>query len=135
MPAALLFSDGGSRGNPGPAGAGFVLTKPDGVVITSGSEALGITTNNIAEYTALIRGLEAAQRKQVTELSCYLDSELIVKQLSGEYRVKKPELKPLFAKVRQLAAGFASIEFTHIPREQNKEADRLANVAMDSATL
>ncbi len=133
MTSALLFSDGGSRGNPGIAGAGFVLTQADGAVITQGCKKLGIATNNVAEYTALIFGIQAAQKNGVKNLRCMLDSELVVKQVNGEYKVKHPDMKPLFAEVQKLAANFDSISFEHIPREQNAVADSLANKAMDGS--
>jgi ribonuclease HI len=128
---ATLYSDGGSRGNPGIAGAGFVLFDERQTELARGCKPLGIATNNFAEYQALILGLKAAAGAGVTELICLLDSELIVKQQLGIYRVKHPDLKPLHAEVGMLGKRFAKIGFRHIPREQNKLADRLANEAMD----
>lgn len=127
---ATLYSDGGARGNPGPAGIGFVLAIETGSAIEAG-EYIGETTNNQAEYQALIAGLTRAQQEGVKELTCYLDSELVVKQMTGEYRVKEPTLKPLHENVRGLAALFERISFAHVPREKNKVADRLVNQAID----
>lgn len=131
MPA-ILYSDGGSRGNPGIAGAGFVLFDPTGQEIARGKRFLGQATNNFAEYMALILGLESALKNGITDLACLLDSELIVKQQLGLYRVKHPDLKPLHEEVGRLKQRFGIIEFRHIPREKNKLADRLANEAMDA---
>jgi ribonuclease HI len=127
-----LFSDGGSRGNPGPAGAGFALFDEKNTEIFAGKKFLGIATNNVAEYNALILGIEKAIEMGGKNLSCFLDSELIVKQLNGEYRVKHPDMKPLFAQVQTLKNHFQSVSFTHVRREKNKRADELANHAMDS---
>ncbi len=130
--AAILYSDGGSRGNPGIAGAGFVIVDEKGVVLANGKKFLGIATNNVAEYSALILGLEQAQKMEIKILRCRLDSELIVRQLNGQYRVKHPDMKPLFGKVQNLVGVFEKVSFEHIPREQNKFADKLANQAMDN---
>ncbi|MBI5521667.1 MAG: ribonuclease HI family protein [Desulfarculus sp.] len=127
----VLFADGGSRGNPGPAGAGAALMDPAGQQVAAWHRYLGITTNNVAEYQALIMGLEGALDLGVAELLVRLDSELLVRQLQGVYQVKSPHLRPLFAQARALAGRFAVIQFQHIPREQNAIADRLANLAMD----
>lgn len=126
-----LFSDGGSRGNPGPAGAGFVLYDEKNNELFVGKKFLGIATNNVAEYMALILGLKEAHKLGGKTLKCFLDSELIVKQLNGEYRVKHPDMKPLFAQVQSLLPSFDSISFVHVRREKNKRADQLANEAMD----
>jgi len=128
---AILHSDGGARGNPGPAGAGFILTRPDGSTICRGGRYLGETTNNIAEYKALIWGLETARDRGVRTLSAFLDSELVVKQIAGTYRVKHPNMKPLYQRVVALMGGFSEITVGHVRRENNKEADLLANEAMD----
>lgn len=132
-----IHADGGSRGNPGPAGAGAVVYE-GGKEVATVSLYLGVRTNNWAEYEALIRGLEVA-RDQVARLAqkkvaVKLDSELIVKQMKGEYRVKDPELKKQHARVRALIdAHFPHISFSHVRRELNERADELANHAMDSA--
>jgi ribonuclease HI len=127
----VLHADGGSRGNPGPAGAGAVLTTEDGEEVAGLSRYLGRATNNVAEYQALIMGLEEARRLGCRELEVRLDSELIVRQLSGRYRVKSPHLKPLHDRARELLAGFGRVRVSHVAREHNHKADRLANQAMD----
>jgi ribonuclease HI len=129
-----LRTDGGARGNPGPAGAGFVLESPDGTVAARGGRYLGECTNNVAEYEALLWGLAVALEHPgaVSEgLTVYADSELIVKQMTGAYRVKHPNLKPLYERASRLASRFAAVRFKHVRREYNKEADGLANEAMD----
>lgn len=131
MEKIIIHSDGGARGNPGPAGIGAILHDVDGKVIAEISRHLGETTNNQAEYKALIAGLEKAEELKAKEVDCFLDSELVVKQLNREYKVKNAELAPLFLKVHNLSLSFKKIKFTHVRREQNKEADRLANEAMD----
>ncbi len=130
MKRATLHTDGGARGNPGPAGIGYVLRRQDGGPVKHG-EYIGIATNNQAEYTALIKGLERSLQNGVTGLDCFLDSELIVRQLQGRYRVKNNGLRPLFNKVLALAEKFDSISYHHVPREKNKEADRLVNQVID----
>ncbi len=127
----ISFSDGGARGNPGPAGIGVVLYNEKKELIKEFSRYLGETTNNQAEYRALIMALEKAHELEASELDCFLDSELVVKQLNREYKVKNQELAPLFLKIHNLSLEFKKITFTHIPREKNKEADALANQAMD----
>ena len=134
MSNVTIFTDGGARGNPGPAGAGAVVYKGKKKVAEV-SEFLGIQTNNWAEYEALILALEAARKtleKKVPDVAVKMDSELIVKQMQGEYRVKHPELKTQYQRARRLIEeSFPNISFTHIPREKNYEADQLANDAMD----
>lgn len=132
MIKAMLHTDGGARGNPGPAGIGYVL-KIAGKKTISGGEYIGEGTNNYAEYTALIRGLTFAQQHNVQELTCYLDSELVVKQLAGEYRVRHHDLLPLHKKVKQLATKFSHVAFHHVRREKNARADELVNEAIDAA--
>lgn len=131
MKKIIIYSDGGARGNPGPAGIGAVLSNEKNEVVAEISKYLGETTNNQAEYQALIAALEKAKELKADELECYLDSELVVKQLNREYKVKNSELATLFLKVHNLSLSFKKIKFIHIRREQNKEADLLANVAMD----
>jgi ribonuclease HI len=126
-----LFTDGGSRGNPGPAAIGGVLYQAD-KEIANFSKYLGQGTNNQAEYNALLTGLELAKKHKIINLQCFLDSELVVKQLNKEYRVKDADLAKLFVKVWNLAQEFDSISFNHVRREFNKEADRLVNLALDS---
>ncbi len=127
----IIFSDGGARGNPGPAGIGAVLYDEKKNKLAEISKYLGETTNNQAEYKALIAGLKKAKELEAKEVKCFLDSELVVKQLNREYKVKHKDLAPLFLEVYNLSQYFSSIEFVHVPREKNVEADRLANLAMD----
>lgn len=127
-----LYTDGGARGNPGPAAIGYVLTI-DGKEVEAKGEVIGKATNNQAEYEALIKGLSYAKKKGVSRITCYLDSELVVKQMRGEYRVKDIDLKKLFEKAKGLTSQFALIEFIHIRREKNKQADKLVNLALDKA--
>lgn len=129
---ATLSTDGGARGNPGPAGIGYVLSVPGRKVITAG-EYIGEATNNQAEYQALQTGLERALAEGVTQLTCYLDSELVVRQLAGEYRVKESTLRIYFTKVDALRKKFSRITFTHVRREKNELADTLVNQAIDQA--
>jgi len=126
----VMYSDGGARGNPGHAGAGFFLRTSEGEVLLKQAIYLGETTNNCAEYAALLEGVRAALYFQPTTLHCYLDSELIVKQLKGEYRVKDAKLRILY---NELVALLDAVDWRaeHVRREKNVEADRLANVAMD----
>lgn len=126
-----IFSDGGARGNPGPGGIGAVIYNQEGKVLAEISEYLGVTTNNQAEYKALIAGLKKAKELGAKELDCYLDSELVVKQLKREYKVKNKDLAPLFLEIHNLSISFKNISYYHVPREQNKAADKLANIAMD----
>ena len=134
-----IFSDGGARGNPGPAGCGFVIYDEDDLNIKSGSTYIGHATNNQAEYKALIFALEFVVDKlkdldKLEQIECFLDSELIVKQLNREYKVKNPNMIPLYAQVRDLVMELGGIvTFGHVRREYNKEADMLANEAMDKA--
>jgi ribonuclease HI len=130
---AVLRSDGGSRGNPGPAGAGFVI-EVAGEVACSAGRFLGECTNNVAEYEALIWGLENVAALGHREVSVFADSELLVKQINGQYRVKNEGLKPLFMRTLALLRGFDRFEVKHVRREHNRLADALANEAMDSRT-
>ena len=127
----IVACDGASRGNPGPAGAGAQITDASGVVLAEVAEGLGEATNNVAEYTAVIRGLERAHELGASEVLLRSDSQLLINQLTGRYRVKTPHLQPLPRRVRELAAGFDSSEFEHVRRERNAEADRLANQGVD----
>lgn len=127
----ISYTDGGARGNPGPAGIGVVLQNKDSETIGEWSEFLGIATNNQAEYKALLLALKQAVALGAIELECRLDSELVVKQLKGEYKVKHPDLKPLFEQAKSLISQIKNVSFKHIPRELNKQADLLANQAMD----
>jgi formyltetrahydrofolate-dependent phosphoribosylglycinamide formyltransferase len=126
-----LYTDGGSRGNPGPAGAGFVIKQPQGGTILSRGVFLGQTTNNVAEYTAVKEALVAAKDIGVQSVRLFADSQLLVRQLNGQYKVKSDNLKQLYADCMELLVSFGSWQAVHIPREQNTEADAMANKAMD----
>jgi len=128
-----LFTDGACRGNPGPGGAGAVLMTGDGQVIATAKKFLGRCTNNIAEYRALILGLEEALKHGASAVCVFLDSELLVRQIQGRYRVKNPALQPLMAEVRTLLSRFDTWEVDHVPRSGNAAADALANEAIDEA--
>ena len=127
----ILRTDGGARGNPGPAAAGAVIETEDGVVLAKYKRYLGILSNNQAEYQALILGLRAIALWQPAAVQVRMDSELIVKQMNGEYRVKAPHLLPLYTETRQLVTVLPQVSFLHVPRAQNHLADALANEAMD----
>ena len=128
----FIYTDGASRGNPGPASIGVYIIDSEGHVYAEFGEVLGLQTNNFAEYTAVVRGLEVALEHQVSKVILKSDSQLLIRQLLGEYRVKKATLMPLFKKCKLLLSQFESFQLEHIPRELNKEADRLANQALDS---
>ncbi len=127
----ITYTDGGARGNPGPAAIGGVVIEKQTNIKTPFHKYIGKTTNNQAEYQALLHALELAQKKGATEVECFLDSELVVKQLRREYRVKDQELGKLFLNIVKLSVVFSKITFTHIRREKNKEADALVNKALD----
>ena len=134
----IVYSDGGARGNPGPAGCGFVVQDKEGNILHEGSEYIGETTNNQAEYQALWLALEhikktsTAHPQPLTLIKCYLDSELVVKQLNKEYKMKNKDLRLWFDKITMLNFEWGGIiSFHHVRREKNKHADRLANEAMD----
>jgi ribonuclease HI/probable phosphoglycerate mutase len=131
--ALSLFTDGACRGNPGQGGAGAVLLGRNGEVLGTAKKFLGHCTNNIAEYRALILGLEAALERGTSVISIYLDSELLVRQIQGIYRVKNPDLKPLMAEIRDLLDRFDTWKIEHVPRSENALADGLANEAIDEA--
>jgi len=128
-----LYTDGGSRGNPGPAGIGAILLTASGDVVEELADSIGTATNNVAEYQALLAGLELALDRGVERLDVFLDSELVVRQVNGQYKVKDAGLKPLHAQACQLLSRFHEIEVKHVRREQNAEADRLVNEAIDAA--
>jgi formyltetrahydrofolate-dependent phosphoribosylglycinamide formyltransferase len=128
----IIHTDGGSRGNPGPAAAGFVLDDVDGHRLQAKAFFLGQTTNNVAEYTALIKALEAARKLGAEHVTVYSDSELMVRQLSGEYKVKSEAIRPLFEQVNDLRSQFESCLVRHVMREKNEEADRIVNQALDA---
>jgi ribonuclease HI len=125
--------DGGARGNPGPAAIGVVVSSPDGQVLDEVGETIGTATNNVAEYRALIRGIELASAMGATELELVGDSELVVRQVRGEYRVKDPGLRPLHAEAKAALAGVGAWSIRNVPRAENAEADRLVNEALDGA--
>jgi ribonuclease HI len=129
---ARLSTDGGSRGNPGPAAYGYVLETDDGTVLDARGETIGVATNNVAEYRALLAGLEAALDRGVDELEVVSDSELLVKQMRGEYKVKNDALRELVEDAHGLARRLARISYTAVRREHNELADRLVNEALDS---
>jgi ribonuclease HI len=132
---ARLFTDGGSRGNPGPAAYAFVLESEDGTVLDARGEAIGVATNNVAEYSALVAGLERAVDAGVDELEVVSDSELLVKQMRGEYRVKNAALQVLFLAASRLARKIHRVTYTAVRREHNALADSLVNEALDRAAL
>ncbi|SBT48894.1 probable phosphoglycerate mutase [Micromonospora narathiwatensis] len=130
----VVEADGGSRGNPGPAGCGAVVRDPEtGEVLAERSEAIGTATNNVAEYRGLIAGLEAAAELGATEVEARMDSKLVVEQMCGRWQIKHPGLRPLAAQAAGLVGRFAGVRFTWVPRERNRHADALANAAMDAA--
>jgi probable phosphoglycerate mutase len=129
----VAYTDGGSRGNPGPAGWGVRIEDGKGNLVQEFCGSLGTATNNVAEYNGLLAALRWARDHGVTALRVRSDSELLIKQMKGVYRVKSPGLQPLFREARQLAAAIGRVTFEHVRREQNTEADRLANKAMDEA--
>jgi probable phosphoglycerate mutase len=132
----VVHCDGGARGNPGPAGIGAVVTDPSTsppAVLATVSESIGTATNNIAEYRALIAGIAAARRLGAREVEVRADSKLVVEQLAGRWRVKQAHLRPLHAQALELLDAFDRFELRHVPREENVDADALANAAMDAA--
>ena len=131
---AKLFTDGGSRGNPGPAAYGYVLEAEDGHVLAAYGEAIGRATNNVAEYSGLVAGLEKAAELGVRELDVVSDSELLVKQMQGEYRVKNEALKELWEEATDLERRFSRVRYTAVRRAHNELADSLVNEALDAET-
>ena len=131
---ARLHTDGGARGNPGPAAYGFVLVGENGAVLDAKGEAIGVATNNVAEYRALLAGLERARELGVTELEVVSDSELLVHQMTGRYRVKNRGLLPLSLEAARLARQIGSVRYRAVRREENADADRLVNEALDGRT-
>ena len=137
MAKLITYTDGGARGNPGPAAAGGVIKNDKGEIILKTSKYLGETTNNVAEYEALVlalqkaKGIFKAQKIKDKNLECYLDSELVVKQLNHEYKIKDENMQKLFIKVWNLTLDFDDVKFIHIPREENKLADEMVNKELD----
>lgn len=130
----IVHVDGGSRGNPGPAAAGAVVSTPEGEVLDESAETLGVATNNVAEYRALLLGLARAKELGATEVELINDSELIAKQVNGLYKVKHADMKPLHAASLDVLRGFATWKVRTVPRAQNSHADALVNQALDAAT-
>jgi ribonuclease HI len=131
---ARLSTDGGARGNPGPAAFGYVLEAEDGHLLAAHGEAIGHATNNVAEYSGLVAGLEKAAELRVRDLEVISDSELLVKQMRGEYKVKNEALRALWEEAQELAGRFESVRFSAVRRDHNELADRLVNEALDAQT-
>ena len=129
----IVNTDGGARGNPGPAGIGVVIKNEQGLIVARHKAYIGEATNNIAEYKALIRALEEASKLGATHLQINMDSELVVRQMQGKYRIKEPTLQELAKVVLHLRQSFIQVNFTHVPRVLNKDADLLVNEAIDQA--
>jgi ribonuclease HI len=129
----VVHVDGGSRGNPGPAAAGAVVSTPDGEVLTDAAEPIGVATNNVAEYRGLLLGLKLARELGASEVEVVNDSELVAKQVNGVYKVKHRDMKPLHAAALQALAGFDRWSIRSVPRERNADADALVNQALDAA--
>lgn len=127
----IIYTDGGARGNPGPAAIGVVISNDAGVELKRLGQYIGETTNNQAEYKALIEALKQAAALGGERLVCHLDSELVVRQLQGQYKIKEPTLQPLAQEALRLMTKFAQVQFQHVPREKNKLADQLVNEALD----
>jgi ribonuclease HI len=130
----MVFSDGGARGNPGPAAIAFIIQSETGQTVTSNSRYVGVCTNNQAEYQALLAALETAATLKTETVTCHLDSELVVKQVSGEYRVKKQELRQLWQEVQEKKKQFTEVKFVNVPRSHRviQEVDKLVNMTLDA---
>lgn len=131
MDSGKLYSDGGSRGNPGPSAGAFVICKMDDTVVEKTGFYIGVTTNNQAEYQALYKGLQRTRILGLRRLNVFMDSELIVKQLNGLYKIKNKDLEPLYRQIKDLVSHFQEISFNHVPRALNKEADQEVNRVLD----
>ena len=129
----VIHVDGGSRGNPGPAASAAVLSTPDGDVVEQASELLGVATNNVAEYRGVLLGLQRAKQLGATEVEVVNDSELVARQINGRYKVKHPDMKPLFEQTRRALEGFEKWSIRNVPRAKNADADALVNQALDAA--
>lgn len=129
----IIYCDGASRGNPGEAGIGYVIADREGAVLKEESDYLGQATNNVAEYTALVRSLQNSLKLGARRVKVYSDSELMVKQIKGEYKVKNPGLAPLYRQAMELISQLEAFNIIHIPRDRNKKADELANKGIDAA--
>lgn len=138
MEKIIIYTDGGSRGNPGPAAIGVVLKTQDGKIVKKYGETIGITTNNVAEYSAILFAFQKAkhlfgkEKAKHLELEFRMDSQLAVRQLNGEYKIENEALQPLFIKIWNAKIDFKKATFHHVPREENTEADRLVNQALDA---
>jgi len=133
-PRLVVNVDGGARGNPGPAAIAAVVATPDGEILEEGSETIGPATNNVAEYRALLLGIELARELGADEVELVGDSELIVRQVKGEYKVKQEHLRPLHRQVREALEGFQRWSIRHVKRDENARADELLNEALDAAS-
>lgn len=131
----IIHVDGGSRGNPGPAAIAAVLSSPEGEVVAEAKETIGVASNNVAEYKAVLLGLATARDLGADEVEVVNDSELVQKQINGQYKVKHPDMKPLYAESMQALQTFAKWSIRSVPRAQNKEADALVNQALDAALM
>ena len=131
--ALVAYIDGGARGNPGPAGFGVRVEQPDGTLVHEFSDAIGVATNNVAEYRGLVAGLERAVELSIPEIEVRSDSELLVKQMRGEYRIKNPALQKLSLEASRFAKQLEAVTYHHVRREHNELADRLVNEALDAA--
>lgn len=131
----IVYADGGSRGNPGPSAGAAVLFGENGEELGRVGRHLGVTTNNVAEYTGLILGLTIAREKGATHVEVRMDSLLVIEQMRGNYRVKHPNLQPLYARAARIAGEFDSVKWVHVPREKNKEADALVNDYLDRGAI
>jgi ribonuclease HI len=129
----VIHVDGGSRGNPGPAAAAAVLSTPDGDVVDEATEVIGVATNNVAEYRGVLLGLRRAKDLGATEVALINDSELVARQLNGQYKVKHADMKPLFAEAKKALDGFSRWSIRNVPRAENAAADALVNQALDAA--
>jgi len=129
----VVHVDGGARGNPGPAAAAAVISTPAGEVLAEAAEVIGVATNNVAEYRGLLLGLERARELGATEVEVVNDSELVAKQVNGQYKVKHPDMKPLHAAARKALGGFEHWSIRSVPRARNADADALVNQALDAA--
>jgi ribonuclease HI len=133
-----IFSDGGARGNPGDAAYGWLLFDPNGQLIQLNGKYIGVATNNLAEYTGILEALKYAKKnkkgfdQEISNLKCVLDSELIVKQLNKQYKVKNQELKKLYIQIQDILKDFEHVEFTHVRRENNIHADKLVNIILNA---
>jgi ribonuclease HI len=133
--AATLYADGGARGNPGPAAIGVVLRDSEGAELDTISRSIGETTNNVAEYTAVIEGLKLAHARGVTDLEVKLDSKLVVHQLNGEWKIKSDALRGLAVEAKRLLNRFRAVKLEHVARGKNSDADKLVNQALDAAQV